>query len=81
MATRRVKLTGTAEWAKVFTQNRDMLGFEEAYVSCDGACTIDIILDEANMSLLKASKSMKRGKPDPQGRGTMGIRSTRSTQT
>tara|TARA_R110002153_G_scaffold114771_5_gene257671 strand:- start:270 stop:797 length:528 start_codon:yes stop_codon:yes gene_type:complete len=71
MATRRVKLTGIAEWAKVFTQNRDMLGFEEAYVSCDGACTIDVILDEANMALLKASKSMKRGKADPQGRGTM----------
>ncbi len=71
MATRKIKLTGIAEWAKVFTQNRDMLGFEEAYVSCDGACTIDVILDEQNMALLKASKSMKRGKPDPQGRGTM----------
>ena len=39
MATRKLKLTGIAEWAKVFTENRDMLGFEEAYVSCDGACT------------------------------------------
>ena len=71
MATRRLKLTGIAEWAKVFTQNRDMLGFEEAYVSCDGACTIDLIMDDKNMALLKASKSMKRGKEDPEGRGTM----------
>ena len=71
MATRKLKLTGIAEWAKVFTENRDMLGFEEAYVSCDGACTIDLIMDEQNMALLKASKSMKRGKPDPAGRGTM----------
>ena len=71
MATRRLKLTGIAEWAKVFTQNRDMLGFEEAYVSCDGACTLDLIMDDKNMALLKASKSMKRGKEDPEGRGTM----------
>ena len=71
MATRKLKLTGIAEWAKVFTENRDMLGFEEAYVSCDGACTIDLIMDDQNMALLKASKSMKRGKPDPEGRGTM----------
>jgi len=71
MATRKIKLTGIAEWAKVFAENRDMLGFEEAYVGCDGACTINLILDEANMALLKASKSMKRGKPDPEGRGTM----------
>ena len=71
MATRKLKLTGIAEWAKVFTENRDMLGFEEAYVSCDGACTIDLIMDDQNMELLKASRSMKRGKPDPEGRGTM----------
>ena len=71
MATRRIKLTGIAEWAKVFPENRDMLGFEEAYISCDGACTIDVIMDEANMSLLKAARSMKRGKADPEGRGTM----------
>ena len=71
MATRKLKLTGIAEWAKVFTETRDMLGFEEAYVSCDGACTIDLIMDDQNMALLKASKSMRRGKPEPEGRGTM----------
>jgi len=42
MATRKVKLTGTAEWAKVFPQNRDLLGFDGAYQDCDGACTIDV---------------------------------------
>ena len=71
MATRRLKLTGIAEWAKVFPENRDMIGFDETYVSCDGACTIDLIMDEANMALLKAARSMKRGKPDPEGRGTL----------
>ena len=70
MATRKVKLTGIAEWAKVFPQNRDMEGFDGAYRECNGACTIDLILDDENLATLKASRSMKRGVPDPQGRGT-----------
>ena len=45
MATRKVKLTGTAEWAKVFAQNRDLKGFEGAYEDHDGACTIDLLMD------------------------------------
>ena len=71
MATRRVKLSGIAEWAKVFEQNRDMQGYEGAYEDCNGACTIDVILDDDNMSNLQASRSMKRGKVDPEGRGTV----------
>tara|TARA_R110000824_G_scaffold285184_1_gene473440 strand:- start:115 stop:630 length:516 start_codon:yes stop_codon:yes gene_type:complete len=70
MATRKVKLTGIAEWAKVFTQNRDMTGWDNTYVDCNGACTIDVILDDDNMSKLSASRSMKRGAPDAMGRGT-----------
>jgi hypothetical protein len=70
MATRKVKLTGIAEWAKVFPQNRDMKGYEGAYEGCNGACTIDVILDSDNMEALKASRSIKRGTPDPEGRGT-----------
>ena len=70
MATRKVKLTGIAEWAKVFPQNRDMQGFDGAYQDCNGACTIDVILDDDNLATLKASRSMKRGVPDQMGRGT-----------
>ena len=70
MATRKVKLTGIAEWAKVFTQNRDMEGFDGVYKDHNGACTIDLIMDEDNLAALKASRSMKKGSPDPQGRGT-----------
>ena len=69
MATRKVKLTGIGEWAKVFTQNRDMQGYQGAYEACGGACTIDVILDEDNMMALKASRSIKKGSPDTQGRG------------
>jgi len=70
MATRKVKLTGIAEWAKVFTQNRDMEGFDGVYKDHNGACTIDLIMDDDNLAALKASRSMKKGSPDPQGRGT-----------
>lgn len=70
MATRKLKLTGIAEWAKVFTQNRDMEGFDGVYKDHNGACTIDLIMDEDNLAALKASRSMKKGSPDPQGRGT-----------
>ena len=70
MATRKVVLTGIAEWAKVFEDNRDMKGFEGAYEEFDGACTIDMILDNENMATLTASKSMKKGSPDSEGRGT-----------
>ena len=70
MATRKVVLTGVSEWAKVFEENRDTKGFEGAYEEFDGACTIDMILDEDNIKKLSASKSMKKGSPDPEGRGT-----------
>tara|TARA_R100000544_G_scaffold18477_1_gene8829 strand:+ start:233 stop:736 length:504 start_codon:yes stop_codon:yes gene_type:complete len=69
MATRIVKLTGIGEWAKVFEDNRDMQGYDGVYEACNGACTIDVILDEDNLTKLKASRSIKRGKPDPEGRG------------
>ncbi len=75
MATRRITLTGISQWAKVFEQNRDLTGYkptpdvEGSYEPYDGACTIDVILDEANMKKLQASKSMKKGKPDDEGRG------------
>ena len=70
MATRKVVLTGIAEWAKVFEDNRDLKGFEGAYEEFDGACTIDMILDKENMDRLTASRSMKKGSPDAEGRGT-----------
>jgi hypothetical protein len=70
MATRKVKLTGIAEWARVFESNRDMDGFDGVYRDHDGACTIDLIMDDDNLAALKASRSMKRGTVDAEGRGT-----------
>ena len=80
MATRKVVLTGIGEWAKVFEDNRDMKGFEGAWEEFNGACTIDMILDDENMQILRNSKSMKKGTPDPEGRGTR-VRLIRKFQT
>ena len=80
MATRKVVLTGIGEWAKVFEDNRDMKGFEGAWEEFNGACTIDMILDDENMQILRNSKSMKKGTPDPEGRGTR-VRLIRKVET
>jgi len=75
MATRKVKLTGIAEWAKVFPEIRDLTGYKPTpdaigtYEATDGACTINVIMDQENYDKLKATKSMKVGKDDPEGRG------------
>ena len=75
MATRIVKVTGIAEWAKVFEQNRDLTGWkptqeaEGNYEKYDGACTINMILDDVEVAKLAAAKSPRQPKPDPEGRG------------
>jgi len=75
MATRKVKLEGIAEWAKVFEENREMTGYKPtpeavgAYEDCNGACKIDIIMNDVNYKKLQASKSMKKGTDDALDRG------------
>lgn len=75
MATRIVKVTGIAEWAKVFAGNRDLTGWradsrsEGNYEKYDGACTINMILDDASVDKLQSAGCAKGFKADPEGRG------------
>ena len=62
MATKKIKLTGTASWAKVFEDNRDLSGFEGAAEEYGGQYSIDVELDYENMEKLVASGSMKKGR-------------------
>ena len=77
MATRKVKLVGIAEWAKVFASNRDMYGYKAAptaegnYEKYNGACTLNIILDGPNLEALQSSGAQKPTKQDAEGRGTV----------
>lgn len=59
MGTTRIKLQGKAKWAKVFEENRDMVGYEDAYRSCEGAYTIQVELDKENFEKLLATGAAK----------------------
>ena len=65
--TTTLKLEGKANWARVFEDNRDMKGFEGAYEECEGAYTLELVLDAENFGKLKASGSMKKGSVDTDG--------------
>lgn len=67
MATRNVTLTGVAQWAKVFEENRDMKGYNDAYVEVDGACTVQLVLSDSEFAKLKAAGSAKRGSKTDEG--------------
>lgn len=67
---KKVVLEGIAEWAKLFESNRDKVGYNGAYEDTNGRTSVNLILDADNYDLLRKSGSMKRGKPDTEGRGT-----------
>jgi hypothetical protein len=69
MGTRKVKLAGKAYWARVFAENRDLTGYEDALKDVGGQCTIDVDLNKDNFALLEKSKSMLRGRPSDDNPG------------
>ncbi len=62
MATKykEVKTTGPIEWAKIFESNRDMTGFEGAYVDFEGAYTVQQKMTKEEFEKLKAAQSQKK---------------------
>lgn len=62
MGTKRITLTGKANWAKVFESNRDMVGYDGVYREYDGAYTIQVELDKTNYDILESSGSAKANK-------------------
>lgn len=67
MATRKIKLTGVAQWPKLFEENRDLKGFEGAFEAHEGAYTIDVILSDPEFAKLKDAKSMLKGSKTEDG--------------
>lgn len=63
----KVEIFGKLRYAKIFEENRDMKGFQGAYEDCNGACTLDVFLDEENAKILKDSGSQKKMKPQEDG--------------
>ena len=66
----KITVTGIAQLAKVFEENRDLEGYQGQWKDTDGRCTINVILDKDNYAKVKNAGCMSNGKEDPQGRGT-----------
>ena len=80
MATRLVKLRGIAYYPKVFENNRDLKGYQDALVDVGGQTTIDIDLDDRHMELLKRSGTMSRGNTSPENPGLTRVKFKRKWQ-
>ena len=59
MATKTIQIPATLEWAKLFETNRDFKYDQET----DGACSVDLIVDEDGVKLIESSGIRKVGKP------------------
>ena len=63
--TTNLELFGKIEWAKVFEENRDKVGYKRnerskgSYEDYDGACTVDMILDDENLDKLRKAGTAK----------------------
>lgn len=62
MAFKEVTTSGLIEWAKIFEDNRDMEGYDGAYVECEGAYTVNQILEKQEYDKLKDAGSQKKPK-------------------
>lgn len=67
MATRDIVIRGKAFWPRVFEQNRDMKGYNDAAVPFDGFYKLDVMLDKDNKAIYKASGTAGKGKFDDDG--------------
>lgn len=71
--TQFIDLEGTAYWARVFEDNRDMTGYkpspdvEGPYEACEGAYTVDLYLEPDQADKLKKAGSAKKGSIDENG--------------
>lgn len=57
---KEVITTGPIEWAKIFENNREMVGYEGAYEACDGAYTVTQVLEKSEFDKLKKAGSQKK---------------------
>jgi len=55
-----VVTTGPVSWARIFEGNRDMTGYQDAYVDHEGSYTVNQQLDKEQFEKLKKAGSMKK---------------------
>jgi hypothetical protein len=44
----KITVTGIAQWAKVFENNRDLTGYDNQWAATEGRTTIEMVLDDDN---------------------------------
>jgi len=64
MGSKYITLKGKGKWCRVFSDNRDMKGYQGAYQESDGACTMDLYLTKEEYSKLKDAGSATKLKLD-----------------
>lgn len=57
MSSTTIKITGHCMWARVFPENKDLTGYEDAVKDVGGQYTIDMDLDEESVEALSRLKS------------------------
>jgi hypothetical protein len=67
MATTKHKVTGVAQWAKVFDSNKELRDWQGNPHDFGGLFKIDVILDKENKALYKSSGTSGKGKFDDDG--------------
>jgi hypothetical protein len=60
MAFKSVTTTGPIEWARIFEDSRDMKGYQDAYVECEGAYTLSQILSKEEFQKLQQAGTQKK---------------------
>jgi hypothetical protein len=60
MAFKSVTTTGPIEWARIFEDNRDLKGYQDAYVECEGAYTLSQILSKEEFQKLQQAGTQKK---------------------
>ena len=67
MATKKFKVSGKAQWAKVFDSNKELKDWQGNPHEFGGLFKIDVILDKENKSIYKSSGTSGKGKFDDDG--------------
>jgi len=67
MATKKYKVTGKAQWAKVFDSNKELKDWQGNPHEFGGLFKIDVILDKENKAIYKSSGTSGKGKFDDDG--------------
>jgi len=57
---KKFEVSGVIEWARLFEDNRDFEGYNGVYQECEGAYTLDLLLNDESKETFESSGSAKK---------------------